>query len=686
MRHLYLAALAAAGTSTTAAWAQDDVDEREATGEQIFVFGRAIDLIGEAGAASEGIVGYDDFEQRPLSRPGELVEVIPGMIATQHSGTGKANQYFLRGFNLDHGTDFSASVDGVPINMRTHGHGQGYLDLNFIIPEVIERVEYAKGPYFADKGDFSSAGSAAFRTYDRLPENFAEVKIGENGYYRGVGGYSADVGDGTTLMLAGEAETFDGPWVMDENLEKLNLLAKLQHRTRQATYSLSALAYDASWDSTDQVPFRAVDSGMIDRLGFIEPDAGGSTTRYGLTGNAAWTHGAGRETTATAYFIDYDFQLFSNFTYFLNDPVNGDEFEQIDKRRVYGGSLEHTLPVTFGDMPVTFRVGGNARFDDIGDIGLFNTAGRDRLSTVRRDNVEELSLAGFGEAELALTPSLRLIAGLRGDYYDVEVDAKSLGENGGQADDTLLSPSLAMAWRATPALELYANYGQGFHSNDARGATISIDPVSGDAVDPVDILVPSEGAELGARFEIDTVKATLALFRLDLDSELVFVGDAGTTEPNGATERAGVEATVFWQAADWLAFDGSAAFTDAAYKNAPSGADNIPGAVKTVIGAGAVGTWDRFTASLRVRHFGEAPLTEDGNASAPATTLVNLGTTYELGRVSVGLEILNLLDSKDNDITYFYGSQLAGETMPVEDVHFHPVEPRQTRLVLRSSF
>ncbi|NHK27777.1 TonB-dependent receptor [Parvularcula flava] len=664
---------------------QETQEKTEPHRDEIFVWGRDIDLIGEAGAASEGVVGYDDFSTRPLSRPGELVEVIPGMIATQHSGTGKANQYFLRGFNLDHGTDFSASVDGVPVNMRTHGHGQGYLDLNFIIPEIIERVEYSKGPYFADKGDFSAAGSAAFSTYDVLPQNFAELQLGEFGFVRGVGGASYDLG-GKDLTLAAEIETYEGPWVKDENLEKINLLAKLGWGSPSAAYEITLMGYDASWDSTDQIPSRAVESGMIDQLGFLEPDAGGSTSRYGITGAAEWAHDGNRTTNANLYALSYDLELFSNFTYFLDDPVNGDEFEQLDERTVYGGSIEHAIPTRLGDMPVTVRLGAQTRYDDIGDVGLFRTAMRERLSTVRRDSVEEMSAALYGEAEIQLTPRLRAIGGLRGDYYDVSVDARSEPQNSGDADDSLFSPSIALAWRATDVLELYANYGEGFHSNDARGATISVDPNDGMAVDPVQLLVPAQGSEIGARFENGPIKATLVFFQLDLDSELVFVGDAGTTEPNGATERTGVEATLFWEATDWLVFDASAAYTDASYRDEPGDADEIPGAVESVIGGGAVATWGDLTASLRVRHFGEAPLTEDGSVTSDATTLVNLGTSYDFGRVSVGLDILNLFDSEDNDITYFYESQLAGEASPVADIHYHPVEPRQARLVLKTSF
>jgi outer membrane receptor protein involved in Fe transport len=666
-----------------AATAQDV--EPAAETETIIVWGRAIDLMGEAQSASEGIVGYADFENRPFSRAGELVEVIPGVVATQHSGTGKANQYFLRGFNLDHGTDFSVAVDGVPVNLRTHGHGQGYLDLNFVIPEVVERVEHRKGPYFADDGDFSLAGSARFVTIDSLDGGFAQLTGGENGYARAVAAASLDLG-GTTLLFAGEGQVYDGPWVLEEDLEKINALVKATRETGSSRLSLALWAYDAEWTSTDQVPLRAIQSGLIDRLGFIDPDLGGETTRVSLAADAAWEHEGG-ETRATAYATSYDFNLFSNFTYFLADPVNGDEFEQRDRRWTYGGSLEHVRKAQLLGRSATFRIGSTARYDDIRDVGLFLTEGRERLTTVRRDRVAELSASVFADAEVALLPQLRATLGARGDYYDAEVEALSLLANSGSADDTLLSPSAALAWRATDALELYANYGRGFHSNDARGATISIDPATGDPADPVDLLAPGEGAEIGARFERGPINATLSLFQLDLDSELVFVGDAGTTEVSGATRRQGVEASAFVEAADWLVLDLSAAYTDAKSTDAPSTEDRIPGAVETVLGAGAVATWGDLSANLRVRHFGEAPLIEDGSVFSEPTTVVNAGVNYELGRARLALDVFNLLDSEDADITYFYESRLAGEPAAgVPDIHLHPVEPRQVRLSLRVAY
>ncbi len=653
----------------------------EAT-EELIIYGRGLDLVGETGAASEGVVGYADFEDRPLSRTGELVEVIPGVVATQHSGEGKANQYFLRGFNLDHGSDFSANLDGVPINLRTHGHGQGYLDLNFVIPEIVERVDFRKGPYRASTGDFSAAGSAWYSTYDWLDHDFIQVAVGEFGYLRSVGAFDFDISKNTSVLLALEAESYDGPWDLDQDLEKLNAFAKLIHATGPWRFEISATAYDSNWTSTDQVPLRAVKSGLIDRFGFIDPDLGGETTRLGLSGQGKYNHSDGAQTQFNAYAIDYEFSLFSNFTYFANDPVNGDEFEQLDNRTYYGGGISHHRDLT---DRFSVSLGADARYDDITDIGLFNTAGRERLSTVRRDSIEQFSLSVWGEAEYALTDRLRTIVGVRGDYYDADVTALSEPANGGSADDGLISPSVALAWRATDNLEFYANYGQSFHSNDVRGATITADPISGDPVDIVPILVQAEGAELGARIERGPWRASLALFTLDLDSELVFVGDAGTTEANDASTRTGVEASLFWQPTDWLTADLSAAWTDAEF-DIPGDETEIPGAVESVIGGGVHARLDPWTFSARLRHFGEAPLIEDGSVTSDPTTITNLSGSYEWQDITLSLELLNATDAEDTDISYFFESQLPGEASPVEDIHFHPTEPRQVRFSARYSF
>jgi len=648
---IWLAGIAASCfASTVAAQSVPPIETEPASREsdaatepqQIVVYGRALDEIGIARSGSQGTVGYADFDAIPISRVGELLENVPGLIATQHSGSGKANQFFLRGFNLDHGTDFAGFVDGVPINMRSHGHGQGYLDFNFLIPEAVERIDFRKGPYFADVGDFSAAGTAAFTTADTL-RPFADVQVGEFGFVRGVAGGSSELGSGD-LLIVGDAQFYDGPWVLAEDLKRFSGLVKYSFGGENSRFSLQLNAYDARWTSTDQVPERAIASGLIDRFGNVDDDLGGSTTRLG-----AVVGGAVGDTTFSAYATRYEFELVSNFTYFLEDPVRGDEFLQRDERWVLGGAVAHR----FERGPLAVNLGADLRHDAIGEVGLFGSVDAVAVDTVRRDAIDQTGIGLYVDSQITIAPRLRGFAGLRFDYQTVDVRS-DLAANSGNADDDLFAPKFGLAWQAGKGIELYANYGQSFHSNDARGATIAFDPVSGNAAERVPLLVRAEGAELGARLETATIDASLIGFWLELDSELVFIGDGGATEPNDGSRRYGVEANVFWRPIPTVVIDVAYAYTDAKFVGPGAGANAIPGAVPEVIAAGiAVSPVPELTVTARLRHFGRAPLIEDRSVRSDPTTLVNLAGYYDLGPLRLGIEVFNLFDTRDADITYF---------------------------------
>lgn len=650
------------------AWANDP--SATASDDQIVVFGRAIDQVGIATSGSEGVVGYADFENRPISRVGELAENVPGLIATQHSGSGKANQYLLRGFNLDHGTDLAGYVDGAPINMRSHGHGQGYLDLNFLIPEMVERIDYNKGPYHAAEGDFSSAGTMRYSTKSALARPFAEVSGGSFGYWRGLLAGSAELG-GASILGAVEATASDGPWVLDERQRKINGLLKYS----ATDWSLGLAGYTNSWVSTDQVPERAIASGLIPRNGFIDPNLGGRAGRLAMTFNGRFG-----DTSVSAYAIGSRLQLTSNYTYFLEDPANGDEFRQIDRRGVFGGSLRHQ----WAEGNITWRIGADARWDRIGKVGLYHAVAGAVVSTVREDRVDEYSGGLYGEAEAALAPGLRLVAGLRSDAIGYHVRS-NLSANSGSGSAAILSPKVALAWRAGQGLEFYANYGEGYHSNDVRGALITSDPSTGAPVKQVPVFARSHGGELGVRVERGNFNFSAVAFNLDLASELVFVGDAGTTEPNEASRRYGAEMALFWKPVPAIALDAAASWTHARFRGVAAGQDYIPGATPFVLGGGITAKLaPRFTATARIRHFASAPLIEDRSKRSQATTLVNLGAYWERASMRFGIDVLNLFDAKDPDITYWYASRLPGEPVDgVEDRHIHPVEPRQVRLTAR---
>ncbi|MGH9324271.1 MAG: TonB-dependent receptor [Vicinamibacteria bacterium] len=648
--------------------------------EAISVTGRADEMIGVADSASEGVTGQRDLAARAILRPGDLLETVPGLVATQHSGGGKANQYFVRGFNLDHGTDFRVTLDGVPVNMPSHGHGQGYLDLNFLIPELVEKVSYRKGPYFVEEGDFSGAGAARFTFFDRLDEAIVNVSGGNFGYARALAAGSRRVGGGD-LLAAVDFSHNDGPWELPDDFEKLSALVRYTRRTTNGGWRLSAQGYDGDWRSTDQIPLRAVESGALSRFGFVDGSDGGKSSRYTLWGEY-WRTGASSLTNVQAYVLSYDLALFSNFTYRLGDPENGDQFEQRDGRTVAGVNIKHSWLSDWAGRSLENVAGFELRSDWI-DNGLFSTRERVRLSTTRKDDISQLGGGPYFENRIRWSDWLRTVAGVRADFYRVNVSSDNPLNSGGRSDG-LASPKLSVVLGPWKETEIYGNFGGGFHSNDARGATIAVDPTTGVPVDPVDPLVRAWGFDLGVRTQAARgLHTALTFFHLDLDSELLFIGDGGATEASRPSRRLGVEWSNFYQPLDWLKLDFDAAFTRARF-NDDDPADRIPGAMETVIAAGAsIDAWRGWSGSLRWRYFGAKPLIEDDSVRSDSSSFVTARVAYDLSRgVKLGLDVFNLFDSEANDVDYFYESRLPGEAVGVEDAHFHPLQSRSVRLFL----
>ena len=660
--------------------------------------GDAEGLIGEAASASEGTVTARQLENRPLLRPAEVLEVIPGLIISQHSGDGKANQYYLRGFNLDHGTDFAVSVMGMPINQRTHGHGQGYLDLQFLIPELVEFMQYRKGPYAAEVGDFATAGSASIDYYRKLDAPFAQASIGENGYLRGLVAGSAAIGNADgNLLYAVEWTENNGPWVLPESIEKFNALLRYSQGTRDNGWSLAALAYRAQWASTDQVPQRALDLGLISRFGNLDATDGGRTSRYSLSGE--WSARTPQIwTRANAYFIDSKLNLWSNFTFCTLgcSPGPGDQFEQADSRQTYGFNLARTWYDKLAGLPADFTLGLQSRIDDIDAIGLYTTSQRQRWATVREDSVKESSVSLYGEAQVQWLEKFRSVVGLRGDAYRFKVNSDN-PVNSGEVSDHIFSPKLALIFGPWAKTEYYANAGYGFHSNDARGVTARVNPDFRDAanfgatVDGSTPLVRAKGYELGLRSAlVPKLQTSLALWQLDLGSELVFVGDAGTTEPSFPSRRTGIEWANYWTPTRAITVDADLALSRARFRriDATVPGSYIPGAIERTLSLGA--TWDdggTWSGGMRLRYFGPRALIEDNSVRSEASTIVNLQGAYRIDRkTKLSLDILNVFDSDVSDIDYWYESQLAAEPAPVSDIHTHPAEPRTLRLTLRVSF
>ncbi|WP_083469321.1 TonB-dependent receptor domain-containing protein [Methylobacterium variabile] len=637
-------------------------------------------------AASAGIISGAQINSRPVTRPGEVLEEVPGLIITQHSGEGKANQYFLRGFNLDHGTDIAIHVDGMPVNMRTHAHGQGYADLNFLIPELVGAVEFHKGPYFVRDGDFASAGSVRIDYFDKLDRNIALTTLGSFGFKRGLSAASVPLGAGN-LLVAGEAQTYDGPWVVPDALRKLNGVARYSQGTATDGFAVTGMAYWARWNATNQIPERAVAEGIIGRYGTLDPTDGGDTGRFSLSGR--WSQSdAGGITRASAYVIRYQMNLWNNFTYFLNDPVNGDQFRQRDARVLGGGEISRVFQGDLFGLPMENEIGVQTRTDDI-RVGLFNTTARQYRSTVLDDRVLEASAAFYYENRVRWTDWLRTSVGFRADgyYADVRSDTPA---NSGRARDSIVNPKLGAVFGPWADTEIYLNYGGGFHSNDARGVTATVDPVSPlFNISRSPFLVSSTGYEVGIRNRsIAGLETSLALFRLDFASENLFQGDTGTTEPSRPTRRFGIEWSNHYALTPWLRLEGDLTITNARFSDRDPVGQRVPEAPTTIASAGVTfGEGQGWFGSLRFRYFGPRPLIEDNSVRSKPTALLNgrIGYAFDNG-MSLALDVLNLTNAKADQITYFYESRLPGEAAAVADRHFHPVEPTAVRLTLAGRF
>ena len=638
-------------------------------------------------AASAVTISGTDVNARPFARPGEALEAVPGLIVTQHSGEGKANQYFLRGFNLDHGTDLAISVDGMPVNMPTHGHGQGYADINFMIPELIQSVNVRKGPYFADVGDFGSAGAVAIDYMNRLPKNILETTNGTFGYHRGLAAGSTAVGAGT-LLAAVEGVAYNGPWDVSDNVRKLNGVLRYSQGTATDGFTLSAMAYSNAWNSTDQVAQRAIDQGIIGRFGSLDPTDGGVSSRFSLSGNFAHSSEYG-QTKVNAYVVEQAMRLTNNFTYFLDDPVNGDQFSQLDRRTVYGLNASHAFDVRVGGIETQTRVGIQTRGDDI-RIGLFKTFQRETLSTVREDSVREGNVGLWADTTARWTDWLRTTVGIREDYFAGTVISDT-PENSGHAQASMTSPKAGVVLGPWYKTEFYGNAGYGLHSNDIRGATITVDPI--DKVAPQDrvpLLVRSKGAEIGVRTKaIEGLTTSLAVFVLDFDSELLFVGDAGTTEPSRPSRRVGIEWTNQYQVLPWMRLDLDVAYTKARFTDFDPAGNFIPGAPAWVAAGGVTfGGETGWFGALRGRYFGPRPLIEDDRVRSQSSLIFNARAGYKFDNgLRLQLDVLNLFNAKTNQIEYYYLSRLPGEPIGgVADRHVHPAEPLAVRLTLAGRF
>ena len=670
----------------------------------VTVLGNYDNAVGSSDAASQGSVTATLIGARPTLRPAEVLEFVPGVIVTQHSGDGKANQYFLRGFNLDHGTDFATYVGGMPVNMPTHAHGHGYSDLNWLLPELVNRIAYRKGPYFAEEGDFSSAGAARIGLFDKLPQGIASLALGENGYRRALLANSAALGSQSErgdLLYALEYAHNDGPWENPEKFHRVNGVLRYSFGDGGTRQAITAMGYSAGWNSTDQIPQRAVDAGRVGRFGAIDATDGGFTSRYSLSYETERALKDGN-VKLNAYAIRSKLDLYSNFTFFQEQPIDldptatdGDQFEQAEQRRVFGLATSRTWNTRLAGNDSSNTIGLQLRHDRLDPVGLYSTVARVRAATTQESVVRQTSVGIHAENATQWTPWLRSVAGVRADRFHFKVRS-SISANNGDRNASIASPKLSLIFGPWAETEYFANYGYGFHSNDARGtvATVAAKDPTGPAISPVNPLVRSKGGELGVRTEIvPGLQSSLSLWALKLDSELLFVGDAGETEPSRASRRFGLEWNNHYVANKWLLLDADLAFSRSRFTEPdpadPTLGNRIPGSIQTVASLGAtvtdLGPW---FGQFQLRYFGPRALDENNDNRSKATTLAYLRAGYKVSRnVKVMVDVFNLFDRKGSDIDYYYASRLKGEPAEgVNDIHFHPVEPRSVRLSLVANF
>jgi outer membrane receptor protein involved in Fe transport len=675
------------------------------------VRGRNDSLIGIANSATQGTVGAMEIHERPILRSGEVLETIPGVMITQHAGGGKANQYFLRGFNLDHGTDFAISLDGMPFNLPSHAHGEGYADMNTVIPELVERVDFQKGPYYANVGNYGSAGSANVVFSKTLPENFVKVEGGQYGYGRAVFGASQKVGSGS-LLYGGEASHDDGPWEQPDNYYKFNGVLTYSRGGDANGFSITARGYHGKWNSSDQIPGNAVP--LVGFFGDIDPTDGGNSQRYSL--QAEWhRQRANSETTVMVYGFYYDLDLFSDFTYFLTDPVRGDQFEQKDRRWVTGLDAHHTIFSQWFSHKVENTFGLQIRNDWINN-GLYQTENRERVektdsftgntlpSTTEADRFTDTQVGFYAENKIQWTEKFRTVAALRGDLTHLDVTSLVTPANSGTATMALPSPKLSLIFGPWSKTEFYVQGGFGFHSNDARGTTQTVQPVSGENPDPntptsgIPAMVRTKGAEIGVRtLSVRHLQSTVSLWYLRSDSELQQSGDTGgTVASKQPSNRYGVEVANYYTPFEHVAFDFDLADSRARFTTidegdaAPGsgGGNRVPEAVGLVISSGiTLRHLKGFSASLRLRNFGSRDLTSDGIYRSRATVMLNAEIGYQINkRWGISVEFLNLLNRRDHDIDYAYTSRITPAASPAFTDVFHPVEPFQARFGLRRTF
>ncbi|HEV8621174.1 MAG TPA: TonB-dependent receptor plug domain-containing protein [Nitrospiraceae bacterium] len=628
-------------------------------------------------ASSQQFIPDKEYLLQPQGRPAQVLRLIPGFIAVEHSGgAGKADQYFLRGFDADHGTDVAFFSDGMPINFRTHAHGQGYTDLNFIIPETIEGLDVYKGAYLPEYGDFATAGAVNFRTRQVVQEGVVQVTGGQFDTQRYMLMFSPTK-DKIRTLFAAEGYYTNGPFQNDNRYFRTNLFGKMTtNLTGRDELSLTGTLQKSKWNASGEIPLRAVNDGMLDRFGAIDPSEGGNTLRSTAKLNYHYDTTSGGLFFANAYGQYYRLDLFTNFTFFLNDPANanGDGIQQSDRRVVYGGDIGYKQRGRVLGLPSIGTIGFQTRVDNIhARLGTQTT--RMGTGTTTDSEILEASYAPFIKAEVQPTSWMRLAGGLRAETFTFDVRnrcAACVEQPAGQTSSGIVLPKMNLILGPWASTEFFANYGEGYHSNDARSAVAT-------GSSP---LARAKSYEVGVRSKPwgpEGVELLATLWRLDLKSELVFVGDEGTTEIRGASRREGVEVAARGQVWGPLYVNGSFTWTHAEFRNG----DAIPLAPKYTAYGAVILKWpEGLTSQLQATYLGVRPLIEDRSMTSPSWITFDLSERYLLpmtlphGRMEAFLFVQNLFNTEWEQAIFAFESRLRTEAAGVTDIHFVPGNPR----------
>ena len=617
-----------------------------------------------------------DLQINPVNSSQEVLRIVPGLFIAQHAGGGKAEQMFLRGFDLDHGTDINISVDGMPVNMLSHAHGQGYADLHFLQPEVIDAVDFDKGPYDASRGDLATAGYVAFKTKDRMT-NEASLEIGQYNTQRLRGSFSLIDNPQQSLYVSSAFLTSDGYFVSPQNFKRYNLMSKYTQWNESSRFNIILSHFNSTWDASGQIPQRAVDRGLIGRFGALDDTEGGNTSRSSLQFLHQLTLDNGATIKSDAWISYYHFNLFSNFTFFLNDPENGDQINQHENRLLSGASTQYTQHYHLGASVWRVTGGIGFRYDQVNDLALYHTVKRRRIGTFSLGDVQQSNLYGFINANIEwgkwiINPALRL------DYFSFDYADRTPDENGQTPDYTnpkvnraILSPKLNFIYSANRNLQFFLKMGKGFHSNDTRVIV---------AQNGKTVLPAAYGADFSIQWKpLSKLMLNATAWYLQMEQEFVYVGDEAVVEPSGRSRRIGFDFGARWEAIPNLYFQADYTYSHARSMDEPKGEDYIPLAPVHTFVTGLSYKWRSLTASLRCRYLSNRPANEDYSITAKGYFVADLNATYTYKRVTVGATIENLFDTQWNEAQFSTETRLQDEPEPVTEIHFTPGTPFNAR-------